>query len=68
MKLSVPDQLQSIDGKGLGQTLKRIDGRRILLPLDHADIIAVEPGEVGELLLRAPALPPQPIEKRRKTQ
>lgn len=58
MKFSAFDQLHRIDGKGLGQRLQGIDGRRVLLALDHADIVAVESGQVGELLLREPAFPP----------
>ena len=60
-----PSALEKLDGfdlQGFGQRLEGIDGRRILLPLDHADVIAIEPGQVGELFLCEPAFPAQALE------
>ena len=45
--------------QSLGQTLKHIDARGVLLALDHADIVAVDAGKIGELLLSQPAVLPE---------
>lgn len=53
-------ELRRLDPQRLRQGLEHVDGGGILLPLDHADIIAVDAGEVGKLLLREAAFLPDP--------
>ena len=59
---SLLQQLHGLDLQGLRQGLEGVDARGILLALDHADIIAIEPGQVRQLLLREPAFPAQSFE------
>lgn len=54
------EEVRRLDVERLCQGLEHIDGGGILLPLDHADIIAVDAGEVGKLLLREAAFLPDP--------
>ena len=56
---SLLQQLRCLDLQSVSQRFEGVHGRRILLALDHADVVTVEPGEVGELFLRKPAFPPQ---------
>ena len=44
-----------LDLQRLGQRFQRVDRGGILSPLDHADVIAIELRQVGQLLLREPA-------------
>lgn len=54
------EEIRRLDAKRLCQGLEHVDGGGILLPLDHADIVAVDAGEVGKLLLREAAFLPDP--------
>lgn len=49
-----------IDIHGFRQRLQCVDGRRVFFALDHADIVAIKPGTVRELLLGQPPILPQP--------
>lgn len=44
--------------EGLCQTFQNINRWRVLLALDHADIVAIETRQVGKLLLREPPCKP----------
>ena len=57
--VSLLQQLRCLDLQSVSQGFEGVHGGRILLALDHADVVAVEPGEIGELLLGEPAFPPQ---------
>ena len=53
-------EVRRLDAQRLRQSLEYVDSGGVLLPLDHADIIAVDAGEVGKLLLREAAFLPDP--------
>ncbi len=44
-------KLNGVDLERVGYGLKCVDGRRILLPLDHTDIVAIQAGAVGNVFL-----------------
>ncbi len=56
------EEADGFDLQRLGKAFQGIDGRSIFLALDHADVIAIEPGQVGKLLLCEPALLAQALE------
>ncbi len=46
--------------EGVCQAFQNINRWRVLLALNHADVVAVKTRKVGKLLLREPACEPQP--------
>ena len=59
---STLDQPDHFYLESLGKCFQGVYGRGILLALDHADIIAIDPGAVGELFLRKPTFQPKSLE------
>jgi transcriptional regulator with XRE-family HTH domain len=49
---AAPDQDFDIDLKRQRQDFHGVHGRRVLFALELADIVAIKPGKIGELLLR----------------
>jgi hypothetical protein len=58
------EQLRRGGVQGLGQAADVYESRVALAELDLADVGAVETGELGQILLREPLLPPQPAHDR----
>lgn len=59
---SLLNEAHRIDLRGLSESFEGIEGGGILLPLDHADVVAIEPGQVGKRLLCEPAFLAQSFE------
>ena len=59
---SMLEELDGFDLQRLGKAFQGVDSRSIFLSLDHADVIAIETGQVGELLLCEPAFLAQSLE------
>ena len=59
--VSLLQHLRWLDLQSREKGFKGFHAGGILLTLDHADV-AIEPGRVGELLLREPAFAPQSFE------